>query len=259
MADSYSAGLGAPTPAFNDPNWNAENDRYHALLEAQNASGGYFAVHCVEGDVPESVSLNVKVGAGSFRNSLGQVVTYAGIASQAMTTGQTNSIYLDDAGALHVSTTGFPANTLHVPIAIVVAGASTITSITDARKPFHSLGADPLIFTATAPTPTAGGGAGTGPTITVSGSHRAGTISVTTGTGPSASTAIVTMTFAAAFASAPRAVIIAPANAVTAALSGAGKAVALASDISTTLFKLTSGSTPLAATTAYQWYYWVFG
>jgi hypothetical protein len=59
-----------------------------------------------------------------------------------MTASATNYLYLDltNSGALTVNTTGFPS-TAHVRMAIVVAGGSNITSISDARIAFQVVGA----------------------------------------------------------------------------------------------------------------------
>jgi hypothetical protein len=51
---------------------------------------------------------------------------------------------LTDGGVLTKSTTGFPASTDIVALATVVAGATTVTSVTDARRPFQSYGSGNL-------------------------------------------------------------------------------------------------------------------
>lgn len=86
-----------------------------------------------------SASLNIKVGSGSFRKTDSTLVSYAGTSSFAMTAANTNYVYLDDAGTLAASTSGWPV-TSHVKLATVVAGASTLTSVTDARVPWMSFG-----------------------------------------------------------------------------------------------------------------------
>jgi hypothetical protein len=91
-------------------------------------------------EVP-SATLNVEISAGNYQKQNGVVGTYAGIASVAMTASTTNYLYIDlTAGStLVINTTGFPT-TAHVRIATVVTGASTITSITDARVAFTVAG-----------------------------------------------------------------------------------------------------------------------
>ena len=78
------------------------------------------------------------VAAGVYRKADGTIVTYAGTASQAITASTTKYLYLTDAGALTVDTAWPTGGTNHVRLAIVVAGTSTITSITDARLCFIS-------------------------------------------------------------------------------------------------------------------------
>lgn len=93
-------------------------------------------------EVP-SITLNVKVSAGTFRKSDGTRVSYAGNASFAVGAGVTSKLWLTDAGTLTAGG-AFPADGVpHVRLASVVAGASTITSITDAREPWASA-ASPL-------------------------------------------------------------------------------------------------------------------
>lgn len=69
---------------------------------------------------------------------------------------------------------------------------------------------------ATAPTIAAGAGAGSSPTLAVTGNDQAGQATVTPGSSPSAG-GICTITFSAAYPFAPKAVMITPTNAATAA------------------------------------------
>ena len=109
-----------------------------------------------------------------------------------------------------------------------------------------------LVPGGTAPTYTAGSGAGTGPTIAISGNDNAGAIFITTGTGPSASATVVTVIYNATWSVTPT-VILTPANATTAALSG--NAQVWVSSTSTSQFVINVGSTNLIGSTAYKWYY----
>jgi hypothetical protein len=109
----------------------------------------------------------------------------------------------------------------------------------------------------TTPTIAANTGAGTSPTISISGTDVNGTISLTTGTLPSASASACTVTFSAAWGTAPKTVILTPANANAAALSGL--TMVYVSSIGTTTFVVSAGATALAPATAYQWYYQVLG
>ena len=99
-----------------------------------------WALAVVTTEVP-SATLNVHVAAGSYLRQDGTIGTYAGSVSQAMTASATNYLYLDltNSGSLVVNTSGFPT-TAHVRLATVVAGVTTITTITDARVAFNVIG-----------------------------------------------------------------------------------------------------------------------
>ncbi len=87
-----------------------------------------------------STSLNVDVQAGSFIDSTGAIVAYAGVTGQAITASTTKYLYLSDAGVLVIGTAWPAAATKHVRLAVVVAGTSTITSVTDSRITTTSCG-----------------------------------------------------------------------------------------------------------------------
>jgi hypothetical protein len=135
MSTSYTPAIGLSKPASGDRTWDVPILASLDTLDALAPLGG-LSVGLAENP---SASLNVKVSAGSYRKADGTVGTYAGTSSQATTTATTNYVFLTDAGVLTVNTTGFPA-TSHVRLATVVAGATTITSITDARISLASLG-----------------------------------------------------------------------------------------------------------------------
>lgn len=135
MAITRTARLDYPKFDYNDPGWGPIVD---ALFDTLDFQDGQLAVASKE---EPSSTLNVKVGDGYFRASTGAIVAYAGTASQAMTTGATNYVYLTDAGVLTVNTTGFPA-AFHVPLAVVVTGASTVSSVTDRRPKAAAGGAN---------------------------------------------------------------------------------------------------------------------
>lgn len=107
----------------------------------------------------------------------------------------------------------------------------------------------------TAPTIAAGSGDGTGGSCTISGNDISGYINCTTGTLPSTNATVATVTFNAAYASAPRVVLMLPANAAAAALSGTSQAFINQSGITTTTFAITSGTVALSGSP--QWYYQV--
>jgi hypothetical protein len=127
MATTWTPRAGLAQPASPDRNWDAPLLATIASLDGINAIG---ALAVTLHDFP-SVSLAVKVAAGSFVKDDGSIGTYAGTASQAITTATTKVLYLDNSGTLTVAAS-YPA-TPHVRLATVVAGASVINSITDDR------------------------------------------------------------------------------------------------------------------------------
>ena len=138
MANTYTSNVQLAMPATGDRTWNVPVNANAETLDALAPVG---ALAVVTTEVP-SATLNVHVAPGNYLKQDGTIGTCAGSASQAMTASATNYVYLDltNAGALVVNTTGFPS-TAHVRLATVVAGASTITSISDARVAFRVLGA----------------------------------------------------------------------------------------------------------------------
>lgn len=124
----------------------------------------------------------------------------------------------------------------------------------------NKLGVPHLGGTTSAPSIAAGAGAGTSPTVSVgSGStDLSGYINVTTGTTCTALATVATITFSLAYASAPKCIMIQPANAITAALTPNAKLVHVSqSGITTGTFDIIAGSTALSDATAYEWYYFV--
>ena len=135
MSTTYTTRAGLAKPAANDRNWDGPVNYTTDRLEASNPVGAL----CVTlAEVP-SASLNVVVAAGTFISSAGAYVSYAG-ATQAITASTTKYLYLTDAGVLTVGSAWPAGGTKHVRLAVVVAGSSTITSVTDARVPFVSAG-----------------------------------------------------------------------------------------------------------------------
>jgi hypothetical protein len=138
MANTYTTNVQLAMPAPGDRTWNVPVNGNAQVLDAL-APLGALAVVTTE---VLSATLNVHVAAGSYQKQDGTIGMYAGSASQAMTASMTNYLYLDltNSGVLTVNTSGFPA-TAHVRLANVVAGGSSITSITDARVAFQVVGA----------------------------------------------------------------------------------------------------------------------
>lgn len=111
----------------------------------------------------------------------------------------------------------------------------------------------------TTPGIAAGAGAGTSPTVSLAGTDVNGVVSVTSGTLPTGSAVVATITFSAVFASAPKTVILTPANANAAALNGLTMVWVDSAGITTAVWTINVGATGLAAATAYKWYYQVLG
>lgn len=109
----------------------------------------------------------------------------------------------------------------------------------------------------TSPTISVGAGAGTGgsATLNANATNLAGTVSVTTGTIPLASSTLATITFNGAGYPNGSILVVSPANALTAALSGASTAILIGG---TTTMVLTSGTVALGVGT-YAWNYVVIG
>lgn len=106
------------------------------------------------------------------------------------------------------------------------------------------------------PTIAAGAGAGTTPTVSVVGSDMGGEVNVTTGALPTAAAVVATITLgSAAFTNAPY-VVLQPANAATALLTGATMVYVTAT---TGTFVINAGATGLVAATAYKWNYHIVG
>ena len=137
MANTYTPNVQLAMPAPGDRTWNMPVNGNALVLDALAPVG---ALAVVATEVP-SATLNVHVAAGSYLKQDGTIGTYAGTVSQPMTPSTTNYLYLDltNSGVLAVNTTGFPL-TAHVRLATVVAGPSSITSITDTRVAFHVVG-----------------------------------------------------------------------------------------------------------------------
>lgn len=104
-----------------------------------------------------------------------------------------------------------------------------------------------------------GTGAGTAPTITMgSGSTDLnGYIDVTTGTGCATDATVVTITFGLPYATAPKTIILSPANKATQNLAIGQQCFVNQAGIATTTFAITSNGTALADATAYKWYYFI--
>jgi hypothetical protein len=136
MSSTYTTRAALAMPGAGDTAWNTTLNADLAQLDAVQAVGA-LAVAATE---QPSASLNVRVAGGTFISSTGGYVSYAGTASQAVTASTTTLLWLTDAGVLTSGTAWPSPGTKHVRLASIVAGATTITSISDARVPFVSAG-----------------------------------------------------------------------------------------------------------------------
>jgi len=137
-----------------------------------------------------------------------------------------------------------------------LAAINHAQTFTNTQSFSGSIASDAITGRTGSPGTTAGTGAGTSPTITAIGSPLAGQLFITTGTGPAGSTATIVTVTSPTYPNGPI-VILFPANAAAAALTGATGVGAVAAG--TNSWILFSGSTALAASTAYEWNYIVLG
>lgn len=119
------------------------------------------------------------------------------------------------------------------------------------------VGANQLHGVGSAPSIVPGAGAGGGAaTVAVSGTDLAGYITVGTA-GSTTTGTVATITFSLPYGSAPRCVILTPANIKVAGLISTTAAYVDQANITTTTFTITSNTGALSASTTYKWYYTV--
>lgn len=137
MSTTYTPNVKLGQPAIGDIGWSTPVNANCTTLDDLAPIGG-LAVTLHE--LP-STSLAVTIAAGNYVQQDGTIATYAGTSSQTVTASTTNYLYLDltAGGVLTSNTTSFPT-TAHVRLAKVIAGASTITSISDQRVAYSVLG-----------------------------------------------------------------------------------------------------------------------
>ena len=125
-----------------------------------------------------------------------------------------------------------------------------VTAPAQIQALFNAGAALQQIYTgSTAPTIASASGAGTSPTVAVAGSGQAHRIALTTGTSPTTGT-LVTVTLPKGLSATPT-VVLTPANAAAAALSGTSQVYV--GSVGLTSFAIMTGSVALAASTAYAW------
>lgn len=137
MAEHFTSNQKFAYPDVGGTNWNVDLQNNLAKIDACTSVG---SLAVTPHEIP-SASLLIDIAGGQFHSSSGPLQAYAGSTSVAVTTATTNYVYLTDAGALVVNTTGFPTVDNCVPLATVIAGATTITSIADSRIYLSSTGA----------------------------------------------------------------------------------------------------------------------
>ncbi len=130
MATTYTPNTKIGKPAVSDTGWGPVLTAGSDTLDALAPVGG-LAVTTHE---QPSSSLLVDVAAGKFTDQAGGVQSYAGISSQAVTTLTTKTLYLDGTASWALVVGSSYPTTPHVRLATVVAGATTISSITDNRQ-----------------------------------------------------------------------------------------------------------------------------
>jgi hypothetical protein len=134
MSVSYTTNARLTKQAVGDRGWatalNSNSDTLEALTPVT-------ALLVQPTGIPNT-TLGITVAAGVFLDAARVLTSYAG-GSITLAASSTVYVWLTDAGVLS-SGTAWPTATNYVPLAVVVTGASTITSVTDARVPFFSSG-----------------------------------------------------------------------------------------------------------------------
>jgi len=139
LAQTQTPNLGLTKPAVGSLNWGPTINTDLDLVDAKLAAAYYYQASAGSG-------LNLNIAAGSaFCGNPPVAVTYAG-GSLALTANQTNYVYLDPAATCvpAFNITGFAVG--QIPLAKVVTGTSTITTVTDVRSWFVPL---PCVMSAT--------------------------------------------------------------------------------------------------------------
>ncbi len=127
MATTYTSNARLQKPATADRNWDVPVNANTDFLDGITAIGSLIVTPA---EIP-SVTLNVRVSAGSYVKADGTVGAFAGTASYTLPASATTYLWLTDAGVLS-SASAFPT-TAHVRLAHVVTGPTTVQSIVDER------------------------------------------------------------------------------------------------------------------------------
>jgi streptogramin lyase len=124
---TFTTNLKIAKPADNELSWGTTLNANSDLIDSLSPIGSLF----VSAAESPSTSLNIRVTAGSYRKADGTIGTFAGTASFALSPSVTNYVWLTDSGTLTAGT-AWPTGS-QVRLAIVPTGASTVTSVADAR------------------------------------------------------------------------------------------------------------------------------
>jgi hypothetical protein len=127
MVAKYTTNAQLQKPATADRYWDIPINANMDTLDSMTAIGGLVVTTT---EVP-STTLKVQVSQGNFRRGDGTIGTYAGTTALAMAPSATTYLWLTDSGSLTTGTT-FPT-TAHVRLAMVVTGATAISSLNDQR------------------------------------------------------------------------------------------------------------------------------
>jgi len=141
MSTTYTQNARFAKPGPADRAWNIPLNANADALDALAPVGGL----CVAPTEVPSASLRVQAAPGRFQRRDGTVGVFAGAPAIALAAGAANYVYLDDAGQVHTSTSGFPT-TSHVPLAIATAGATSVASVVDLRVVCATVGTDSRPF-----------------------------------------------------------------------------------------------------------------
>jgi hypothetical protein len=136
MSTTFTPNAKLGQPALGDTGWSTPLNANCSTLDGLTPVGGL----CVTLHEVPSTTLNVAVAAGTVIAQDGTTVSYAGTASQAITASTTKVLYLDGTASWALTVAASYPTSPHVKLATVVAGASTITSITDNRQAFSVAG-----------------------------------------------------------------------------------------------------------------------
>ncbi len=136
MSTTYTPNTKLGQPALGDTGWSTPINNNATTLDGLATVGAL----CVTLHEVPSTSLNVAVAAGMIKVQDGTTVSFAGSGSQAITASSTKVLYLDGTASWALTVAASYPTTPHVRLATVVAGSSTITSVTDNRQCFNVAG-----------------------------------------------------------------------------------------------------------------------